>query len=250
MAYLVGSAYLEWLVERSGEESLRDLWARMTARRRRSFDEAFAGVFGGPPAELYGEFTVALTAEALEARDRLTSAGLVAGEPFQRLEVFADDPAASPDGEHLAITIQPPDDPSRIVVWSTSPDTAALRREHEDRARMLAADPEDVPAVEWRPRPREPLATLGPVGGRGHREPRFLPGGERLLVVRSEGLGDGRARSDLFEWTWRTGALRRITHGAGIRSADPTPDGRGAIADRCVTGICDLVRVDLASGRV
>lgn len=250
MAYLAGSAFLEWLVERSGEESLPHLWARMTARRRRSFDEAFAGVFGGPPAELYGEFTVDVTAKALAARERLESAGLVTGESFQRLEGFADDPAASPDGELLAITIQPSDDPSRIVIWSTAPDTTAARREREDRERMLAADPQDVPAVDWRPRPRESIATLGPVGGRGHREPRFLPGGERLLVVRSEGLGDGRARSDLFEWTWRTGALRRITHGAGIRSADPTPDGRGAVAVRCLNGICDLVRVDLESGSV
>jgi Tol biopolymer transport system component len=250
MAYLVGSAYLEWLVVRSGEGSLRDLWSRMTARRRRSFDDAFTGVFGGPPAELYGEFTVDVTAQALGAREGLAAAGLVTGEPFQRLETIADDPAASPDGAMLAVTIQPARDPSRIVLWSTEPDTASQRRDREDRERMLAADPEDVPAIEWRPRPREPLVTLGPVGGRGHRAPRFLPGGERLLVVRSEGLGDGRARADLFEWTWRTGELRRVTRGAGIRSADPTPDGRAAIADRCLNGICDLVRVDLASGTV
>lgn len=250
MAYLVGSAYLEWLVARRGEDSLRDLWARMTARRRRSFDEAFAGVFGGPPAELYGAFTVDVTARALAARERLTAAGLVTGERFQRLEVIAADPAASPDGATLAVTIQPARDPSRIVLWSTGPDTAAQRREQEDRERLRRADPDDVPAIEWRPRPREPVATLFPVGGRGHREPRFLPDGERLLVVRSEGLGDGRARSDLFEWSWRTGALRRVTHGAGIRSADPTPDGRGAVGVRCMNGICDVVRVDLVSGRV
>src|SRR5437868_7134739 len=30
MAYLVGSAYLEWLEQRGGPESLRHLWARMT----------------------------------------------------------------------------------------------------------------------------------------------------------------------------------------------------------------------------
>jgi hypothetical protein len=250
MAYLAGSAFMEWLIDRSGEDAMRDLWARMTARRRRSFDDSFAGVFGGPPAELYSQFTVDVTGKAMTARMRLRSAGLVDGERFQRLGVIAADPAASPDGEILAITISPPQRPSRIVLWSTAPDTAAARREREDRERMLAADPQDVPAIDWRPRPREPLATLGPVGGRGHREPRFLPDGERLLVVRSEGLGDGRARGDLFAWTWRTGEMRRITRGAGIRSADPTPDGRAALADRCVNGFCDLVRVDLETGAV
>jgi len=44
MAYLAGSAFLEWLVEKTGPDSLRNLWARMTARQRRSFDSAFAGV--------------------------------------------------------------------------------------------------------------------------------------------------------------------------------------------------------------
>src|SRR3954466_10249008 len=38
MAYLAGSAFLEWLVQRSGPDSLRHLWARMSARHRRSFD--------------------------------------------------------------------------------------------------------------------------------------------------------------------------------------------------------------------
>ncbi|HET7692797.1 MAG TPA: hypothetical protein VFM44_06900 [Gemmatimonadota bacterium] len=250
MAYLAGSAFAEWLVDRKGEDALRDLWARMTARQRRSFGDAFAGVFGGPPDELYAEFTVDVTGKALTARTGLRSAGIVAGEMFQRMGTITADPAASPDGEVLAITISPAHRPSRIVLWSTAPDTAAARREREERERMLAADPEDVPAIDWRPRPREPLATLGPIGGRGHRAPRFLPDGERLLVVRTEGLGDGRARGDLFAWTWRTGEMSRITRGAGIRSADPTPDGRAAIADRCVNGICDLVRVDLETGAV
>ena len=250
MAYLAGSAFLDWLVARSGEQSLPDLWARMTARRRRSFDDAFAGVFGGPPDELYGLFTVDLTGKAIAAKEHLETAGLVTGERFQRLEGFADDPAVSPDGERLALTLLPESEPARIVVWSTAPDTAGARREREERARILAADPEDVAAVEWRPRPLRPLATLGPVGGRGHRAPRFTPDGERVLVVRSEGLGDGRARPDLFEWSWRSGGLRRVTRGAGIRAADPTPDGRSAIAVRCLDGICDLVRVDLGSGRV
>jgi hypothetical protein len=51
-AYLVGSAYLEWLEARAGEGALRDLWARSTAREVRSFDDAFEGVFQGSPANL------------------------------------------------------------------------------------------------------------------------------------------------------------------------------------------------------
>ena len=40
MRYLVGSAFLEWLVERKGDESLPHLWRRMSARvdRWRNYD--------------------------------------------------------------------------------------------------------------------------------------------------------------------------------------------------------------------
>ena len=65
MAYLVGSAYLEWLLEREGEESLKAVWARLTARRSRSFDEAFEGVYGDSPRRLYERFSAELTQRAL-----------------------------------------------------------------------------------------------------------------------------------------------------------------------------------------
>ena len=50
MAYLAGSAFFEWLVARTGEESLPRVWRRLSAREKRSFDQAFAGVYGATPA--------------------------------------------------------------------------------------------------------------------------------------------------------------------------------------------------------
>ena len=38
MAYLVGSAYLEWLVAQRGDSSLVAVWRRLSARQPRSFD--------------------------------------------------------------------------------------------------------------------------------------------------------------------------------------------------------------------
>ncbi|HZG41924.1 MAG TPA: hypothetical protein VEY93_03100, partial [Longimicrobium sp.] len=61
-AYLAGSAFLEWLAARQGDETLVHLWRRMSARQARPFAEAFRGVYGGTPQELYGLFTVELTA--------------------------------------------------------------------------------------------------------------------------------------------------------------------------------------------
>lgn len=250
MAYLAGSAFLDWLVAQRGQESLEHLWRRLSARQTRSFDEAFAGVFGGPPADLYGRFTVEVTARALEARARLAAAGLEDGDTLQALSWMTGDPAVSPDGEHLALSLGgAPGTASRVVVWRT-------REERGDsavdaaRRRLLERDPEDVAAIEWRPRPRRVLATLVPSGGSAYVQPRFLPGGEEILVIRAAPLGDGAARPDLFAWAWRRGELRRITRGASLRAADPFPGGERAAATRCEAGICDLVTVELASGAV
>ncbi|CAN5829290.1 hypothetical protein BH23GEM3_BH23GEM3_03340 [soil metagenome] len=248
MAYLVGSAFLEWLVEQRGEESLNHLWRRMTAVQRRSFADAFAGVFGGPPDELYGRFTLEITREALAAERQLRAAEIVEGEQIQRLSWHTGDPALSPDGSRIAIVLRQRDRPSRVVVWRTEEpeDTVADRA----RERLLERDPLDVAAIEWRPRPKQPVATLHPVAGRAHDSPRFLPDGRRVLVTRQEPLPDGHLRPDLFVWDTESGALRRVTRGAAIRHPDPSPDGRRAVAARCEAGICDLVRIDLRTGRV
>lgn len=250
MAYLVGSAFLEWLAERRGDESLVHLWRRMSARQGRSFEQAFAGVYGGTPQEMYGFFTVDVTANALEARRRLTEAGLVTGDTVQRLAWGTGDPAVSADGEHLAVTLRGSTSASsRVVVWRTA-DPAADSAEEAERRRLLARDPEDVPAIRVHPRPRTPLATLRPADGLPYEDPRFLPSGDELLVTRAVPIGGGATRQDLFVWNWRRHTVRRVTYGASIRGADPAPDGRRAVAVQCREGFCGLVMVDLRAGTV
>lgn len=254
MAYLVGSAYLDWLVDRAGDSSLVHLWRRMSARQNRSFGDAFAGVFGGYPADLYGRFVAELTGKALAVERGVDSVLATAsdsgvGRTVQALSWNTGPPAVSRDGELLALVVRAKDRPSRVVVWKTAEqpvDSSAVRATE----RMLRLDPEDVPAIQWRPRPKESVGVLYPSGGVAYREPRFLPDGDRLLLVRSTGRGDGATRPDLFIWNFRTGAVRRVTHGAALRHADPSPDGTHAVGDRCIEGICDVVRVDLRSGAV
>jgi hypothetical protein len=256
-AYLAGSAYFEWLMGRyagaRGDSALPHVWRRLTARTPRGFEAAFAGVFPGSPAELYARWTAEVTAEAIAAERRLRAAGLVEGRLVQRFGGLTGDPAASRDGALVAVSLRPTVGPRRIVVLRTDSaprDTARLRADAERRARARALDPEDVPAVEFLPRPLRTAATLPAINGRAFDAPRFLPDGARLLVTRDEPRPDGVLRPDLWMWNWRTGALRRVTRGAAVRDADPSPDGRTALGTRCVRGTCDVVRVDLATGAV
>ncbi|HEX9105790.1 MAG TPA: hypothetical protein VF832_01145 [Longimicrobiales bacterium] len=253
LAYLAGSAYWEWLLDLLGpgaraDSALPHVWRRLTARQSRSFGAAFAGVFPGAPADLYDRFRVDVTTRAAAVRRRLADVGLVEGDTVQALDWQTGDPALSRDGAHLAIVLRSRDFPSRVVVWNTAaepPDTAAERR----RTQLLRKDPEDVPAIPYRPRPKKALATLWPAaGGRSYDNPRFLPDGEHILLTRFEPGADGSRVPDLVIWDWKRGGVRRVTHGAAIVSADPAPDGRSALAERCRWGACELVRVNLADG--
>lgn len=253
MAYLTGSAFLDWLVERRGDSSLVHLWRRMSARQVRTFDDAFAGVYGGYPADLYGRFTAELTGHALDVeRDveqRVASrADSGRGTTVQALTWGTGAPSVSRDGALMAIVLARRNAPSRVVVWKTAADASSARDAERARAALLERDPQDVPAISWRPAPKVPVGTLYPHAGFAYASPRFMPNGHELLLVRRTGRGDGALRDDLFAWNFQTGAVRRITHDAGIRTADPSPDGRQAVADRCAEGICDLVLVDLATG--
>jgi hypothetical protein len=251
MAYLVGSAFLEWLEQRAGPGSLRKLWARMTARTGRGFDEAFAGIWENSPESLYDRFRAELTWRAMEAERRVQAVGPLAvreGALWQSLTWTTGAPAVSPDGTRLALVRRSREQPPELVIWATAPDAEAERRWQETQARQQARDPQDVPAVRTRPLPRKPLYTWAAADGGDPAMPRFLPGGKSLLVVRTLPDAGGFLHPDLFEWHLETGEMRRITRQADLRDPDPSPDGSWAVAVRDRFGLSQLVTVDLASG--
>jgi len=248
-AYLAGSAFLEWLGQRRGDSTVTQLWRRLSARTDRSFDQAFAGIYGDSPRALYGRFTVELTGKALEIEKTLHDSSIVEGTLVQRLTWTTGDPAVSPDGERVAVVLRSKDLPSRVVIWKTADeprDTAEATR----RARAAKRDPEDVPDAQFWPRAKKALATLHADNGYAYDSPRFFADNRRLLVTRNTVRSDGTVIPDLFEWDSKSGAVRRITWYAGIEDADPSPDGMTAAAVRCSAGRCDLVRVTLASGKI
>jgi hypothetical protein len=256
MAYLAGSAFLEWLAARGGDSSVVHLWRRMSARVPRTFDEAFVGVYGAPPDELYGRFAAELTHDALDASMGGPQPSLLAsgadtlappgqGTLVRRQHWATGAPAISPGDSLLAFVASSRERPPRVAILDLNrrTDDSAARA----RGRAHARDPEDVLAVPPRAPPLEIVARLGPRAGMSFAEPRFFADGQRVLLSALAARGDGLFRRDLFVWHWRTGAVQRITHGAGIRHADVSPNG-SIVADRCAGGRCDLVRVDPGTG--
>ena len=111
-------------------------------------------------------------------------------------------------------------------------------------------DPEDVPARSSSTQPpKRVIASLYAVGNLAYQDPRFLHDG-RLLVWRNTAQGDGSYAPDLYLWDPDRDRVTRVTRGAAVKEADPSPDGSHAVAVQCRSGFCDLVQVNLTSGAV
>lgn len=247
MAYLAGSAYLEWLDARAGGGSFQKLWARMTARQERSFEDAFEGVYGDSPQNLYKRFVAELTYDALSLeQERPERAGALVFD----LPWTTDLPTLSAEGTRIAATVASRDGAPVLKVWETRIDDEKVAERAEDLAEALEKDPQDVAAVEHAPPPRKKVASLPTIDGAAPIGARFMAGGAQMLFARKVVDGDGVLRRDLFVWNVDDGGVRRVTHRADLWDADPAPDGSWAVAVQVRYGMTSLVRVDLASGAV
>lgn len=246
MAYLMGSAYLEWLEQRAGQGALRNLWARLTARRRRSFNEAFAGVFGEGPERLYGQFVAELTASAMTLRT-LRRAEFQEGALFQETTRASGDPAVSPDGTQLAVVVRERNEPEKLVIWSTGAATEEEKKYEEALRKILARDPEDVAPVRTKPLPRKAVHTLTMPDGGDINTPRWTRDGKAVIFAHRVPDAEGVLHFDLYRWDFQS--VTRLTRLADVRDADPV-DERTAIAMRSRYGASQLVSVDLTTGAV
>ena len=219
MAYLAGSAYLEWLAARSGEGALPGLWSRMAAGR--SFSGAFRDQFGDSPKALYEKFTLEVVERAVAEEQRLNAAGLAEGVPWLELDGGTAALAVSPDGSKLLARRDPRPRDSFLAIWETS-----------------EASGGDVP----------PRWTLPRADGFSAADPRWMPDGRSVLFARRAPDPEGVRRFDLYRWELEGGRVDRVTRGADVSDADPAPDGRVAVGVRNRFGASSLVRVDLATG--
>ena len=252
MAYLVGSAFLEWLSQRESSEALTRLWRRMASFHGIGFSASFRGVFGESPQDLYARFCAETTARALEEERRLKAAGLLEGELWQRLRGGTAALEVSPDGTRLMARRDPTSGESFLAIWEIAESEEERRTEEERRRREAGRlrDPNEVPDRSEEPRPRAPRWTLPRANGFAAADPRWLPGGRSVLFARRAPDAEGLLRWDLYRWDFERGAVVRLTRRQDVLDGDPARDGRWAVAVRSRFGATGLVRVDLAGGGV
>ncbi|MBL0314165.1 MAG: hypothetical protein IPP78_15995 [Holophagaceae bacterium] len=117
MAYMVGSAYLEWLERKDmarpgnkGEkDALKKLWRKLASGRGRSFDAIFMGTFGFSAQDGYDRFRAELSADALAFEQRMQAQHLVReGGIFTKVDGEVTDLSVSSDGTRLMARVVTP----------------------------------------------------------------------------------------------------------------------------------------------
>ena len=234
VAYLVGSAFLEWLSAREGPEALPALWRRMASSRGGTFGGAFRAVFGESPEDLYDRFRAEKTALSLDEEKRATEEGIADGELWERLRGGTLALSVSPDGRHLLARRDPSPSRSYLSIWAAAP--------------PAPVSPPGEAGYREEPPPRRILFRLPRADGFAASDPRWMPDGRAVLFSRRSPDAGGTLRWDLYRWDYAAGRVAWLTRLADTGDADPAPGGAWAAAVRGRFGRSELVRVELATG--
>jgi len=196
MAYLEGSAYLEWLERRARDPQVfQGLWKRLASPKEHTFEAAFTATFGFGPKDGYQRFCAEVTHDALELERRAETGGsLREGEVFTRLDGWASDLSLSPDGGRLMALVRDPKKPG-IFIW----DLRASKPKPEP-PKDPAELPDHAPLTPTVP----PTWRIPPLDGALPRKPVWAGAGAIAFEVRlpdAEGVLQPHPR----RWTLRGG---------------------------------------------
>ena len=119
MAYLIGSAYLEWLERSNPNEPdiLKKFWKQLTSKNKRSYAASFQATFGMKPKDSYDRWRAEVTHDAIALERNAKDKGLIReGVLITRVDGEITDLALSPDGSKLMARVLTSQNPG-IRVW-------------------------------------------------------------------------------------------------------------------------------------
>ena len=220
LAYLGGSAYLEWLETRAADSKVfQTLWTRLAGKR--DFAAAFTATFGFSPRDGYQRYCAELTHTALELERRTRIEGLREGELITQLKGWASDLTLSPDGRKLLARVLDPKKPG-LYVWDLTAKTP-------QPAVMDPDEPVDHPPLSPI---LPPTRRLGRIHGALPWKPRWTSSNTVAYLLR---LPDSEGVLKPRPGTWTLGA------GHISDEAVPKPQAETGPSWKEVDGIWNLV---------
>ena len=216
LAYLIGSAYLEWLESRAPQDPriLQTFWKQLVSARRRGFEASFKATFGFPARDGYDRWRAETTRDALELERRARAEGwLQEGAIFTKVDGEVADLAVSPDGTRLLARVATPRFRG-LQVWD-------LREPRPGAAPRTPGRPDPEGLVDAAPAvpDRKPTWTLGRVLNAVPRRARWE--GDAVLFELRLPNAEGVLEPSLHAWT----PGRRGTAARGEGRSLPVPSG-------------------------
>jgi hypothetical protein len=277
MAYLVGSAYLEWLERQNAQDPdiLKKFWKQLASRKRRSFDPSFKATFGISAQDGYDRWRAEVSHDALALERRAKGQDLIReGELFARFQGEVTDLSVSPDGTKLLARVLTKSKPG-IHVWdleakaeekkNAKPDEHSDPNEVEDRKpeftapkvfAMILRRNGVLPRHAWWSGKDRITFELRSANAEGVLKPSFLTAdlqNHRLSAGRApEAKSDAVITWKELEGTWNL--VRRLPDGKEQRltrtlsaawQPAPTPDGKAVYYVQLSASGCEIRKLDL-----
>lgn len=233
MAYLVGSAYLEWLERQnaSDPEILKKFWKQLVSKKRRAFEPSFKATFGMNARDGYDRWRAEVTHDALGLERRAKTQNLIReGDVWARVEGEVTDLSVSPDGTKLLARVLTKDFRG-LKVWDLAEketdhrlDAKAPRKKKEEKA-----DPNEVEDRKPDLAARKATWTLGRVEGRVPEKPEWAlasvpnatEAGVRFSLRRP--TEDGSLRRVGFRWNPSQKQISALPGGSPDAAAELAP---------------------------
>ncbi|MBL4823390.1 MAG: hypothetical protein JKX90_07690 [Colwellia sp.] len=220
MAYLVGVRYLKWLEENYGEDTLDAVWTRWRAVKKRTFDEAFEGMFQATAKHLYQRFVAEYTFKAMTKEQNYSKAPSTL---WLDLKGTVSAPSISPDGKYLAIveSSQKQNKARKVIlaIYSTEDNTKKQQKFKDDVEQLLKADPQDIARKAPAVFKRKQKFTLNQLNTNGINNPRWLDNDTIIYGATTVDRKNSR-HQDLFAWHIPSDTIKQLTTNANVRRFD------------------------------
>ena len=248
MAYLVGVRYLKWLEENYGEDTLDAVWTRWRAVKKRTFDEAFEGMFQDTAKHLYQRFVAEYTFKAMTKEQKYPKNP---SSLWLDLKGSVSAPSISPNRKYLAIveSNQKQNKARKITltIYSTEENAKTQQKFKGNVEELLKADPQDIAHKAPTVFKREKKFTLNQLNYNGINNPRWLNNDTIIYGATTVDKKNNR-HQDLFSWHIPSNAITKLTTNANVRRfdiANINTKNPFIIAERSRYGSSQLVKLSI-----
>jgi hypothetical protein len=243
MAYYQGSAFLFWLQENFGHEKLQQLWKRTTAKKYRSFDDAFSGLFLDSPRRLYKKFVAEQTFSARQGNvAKNSNSQLWQNNAFK---VISSEPSANLD-KILQLEIDPKGY-AQLKVFSLNENSKAKEKFIESNQQLIAEDKFDIADTMPKIFNREAIHSVTPSKRMQWRHARWLDN-EHALVLQAQRQENNELAFELAKVELTTGKVAKVTQSLRLHDFILTHDKASVIAMSHFAGFNQLLEISLADG--